>query len=149
QKARRWNHNYFRQRLDQDKLDSAFVEVEFRLGKTELGVRRSFNSSTVCAFRPPKTTRWLEDSIQAQKAFNEAILSHGGYRNPTDFAFVVNRLLYLDESRRLLAWDNNAQVRIIMLLNQDAVVEEEFRKRRKILKEMDSNKRHVHVALGK
>lgn len=149
QKPLRWNHDYFRQRLDRDKVDSAFVEVEFRLGKSQLGVRRGFSNSAVCAFKPPKTTRWIEDSDQAQKAFNEAILAYGGYRNSADFAFIVNRLLYLAESRRLLAWDSNAQVRIIMLLNQDAVIEEDFRRRRKELKEMDSNKRHVHVALGK
>src|SRR2546430_3212022 len=37
QKALRWNHDYFRQRLDKSKIASSFVEVEFRLGSTLLG----------------------------------------------------------------------------------------------------------------
>ena len=45
-----------------------------------------------------------------------------------DFSFLVHRLLYLPESRRLIAWDMDAQVRILMLLNQDVALEEDFRK---------------------
>lgn len=149
QKSLRWSHDYFRHRLDKGKVSSSFVEVEFTLGVASLGVRRGFTNSGVAAFRNNKSKDWIVDTEEAQKAFSHALLTFGGYRDSSDFAFVVHRLLYLDESRRLLAWDNNAQLRILMLLNQDAVSEEDFRRRRAELKEMDSEKRHLHVALGK
>lgn len=149
QKSLRWNHDYFRQRLEKSKVASSYVEVEFRLGSAVLGVRRGFTNSAVTAFKPDKAKKWIETPEEAQVAFNQGILAYGGYQTSADFAFIAHRLLYLAESRRLLAWDNNSQLRIIMLLNQDAVVEADFRRRKRELKEMDSSKRHVHVALGK
>lgn len=149
QKSLRWNHDYFRQRLEKGKVASAYVEVEFRLGSAVLGVRRGFTNSAVTAFKLDKAKKWTETPEEAQVAFNQGILAYGGYQTSADFAFIVHRLLYLAESRRLLAWDSNSQLRTIMLLNQDAVVETDFRRRKRELKEMDSSKRHVHVALGK
>jgi hypothetical protein len=66
----------------------------------------------------------------------------------SDFAFVVHRLLYLPESRRLIAWDTDAQIRLLMLLNQDIAVERDFREQRAELKLLDSKKRHFRVAIN-
>jgi DNA repair exonuclease SbcCD ATPase subunit len=67
----------------------------------------------------------------------------------SDFAFLVHRLLYLPESRRLLAWDTEAQLRILIILNQDLAPERTFDLRRKSLQLLDSKKRHARVAINK
>lgn len=149
QKSLRWNHYYFRDRLDPKAVSSAYVEVEFHLGGSQVGVRRGFNSSAIIGFKLGSAKDWIETPDELQISFNQAILDLGGYKTSADFTFIVHRLLYLAESRRLLAWDSNSQLRTVMLLNQDAVLETSFRRRKRELKEMDSSKRHIHVALGK
>jgi len=149
-KALRWNHSYFRKRIDPEHISDASVEVEFALGRTVLTICRGFNNSGVIAFRKGKSQHgWIDDPAEAKAAFEGALTQYGGYEKPEDFAFLVHRLLYLPETRRLLAWDTNAQIRIIMLLNQDVLIEEDFRRRREELRKLDSSKRHIHVALGK
>lgn len=149
-KALRWNHNYFRKRLNPEHVSEASVEVEFAFGKTVLSVCRGFNNSNVIAFKKGRSQHgWINDPVEAKATFEGMLTQYGGYEKPEDFAFVVHRLPYLPETRRLLAWDTNAQIRIIMLLNQDVLIEEDFRKRREELKKLDSSKRHLHVALGK
>jgi hypothetical protein len=145
----RWGHAYFRSRLDPDSGKIATVEVSFRLGKEKIAVRRGLAGSHVVAVRVgPTTSRWIEGDA-ADGAYEEALRIHGGYETAADFAFVVNRLLYLPENRTLLAWDTDAQTRILMLVNRDVSTEGYFRERRKQLKLWDSRKRHIHVELGK
>ncbi|HVO59254.1 MAG TPA: AAA family ATPase, partial [Dongiaceae bacterium] len=149
EKTLRWNHSYFRGRLNATQLQQAAVEVHFALGKSEFAVRRGLNSPYVIGFRTGRSKKWIDEKGGAQEAFDDALRTSGGYQNPQDFAFIVHRLLYLNETRRLLAWDTTAQVRIFMMLNQDASRESWFYKQRARLKQMDSRKRHIHVALGK
>ncbi len=149
EKLLRWDNRYFRGRLNAHQLHTALVEVDFLLGKTQLSVRRRLNGSQVSAFRNGQSGKWIEEQEKADKAFNDALAELGGYQSTNDFAFIVHRLLYLPESRRLLAWDTNAQVRIFMMLNQDASREAWFNDRRDQLVKMDSKKRHIHVALGR
>jgi hypothetical protein len=89
---------------------------------------------------------WVEED--APSKFAEILRDHGGYLDVSDFAFVVHRLLYLPESRRLIAWDTDAQIRLLMLLNQDIAVERDFREQRAELKLLDSKKRHFRVAIN-
>jgi predicted RNA-binding Zn-ribbon protein involved in translation (DUF1610 family) len=145
-KALRWSHGYFRGRLSPTQIASAQVEVDFKLGKHSVSVRRGFKGSNVIAVREGRSG-WIEEG--APEYFAKIIREHGGYLEASDFAFVVHRLLYLPESRRLIAWDTDAQIRLLMLLNQDIVVERKFRENRARLKLLDSKKRHIHVALGK
>jgi hypothetical protein len=147
-KELRWNHSYFRGRLNASQLRAASVEVDFALGKTEFTVRRGLNGSHVIGFRAGRSNKWIEDKERPQEAFDRALRDSGGYQSTQDFAFIVHRLLYLPETRRLLAWDTNAQIRIFMMLNQDASRETWFHNQRARLKQMDSKKRHIHVALG-
>jgi hypothetical protein len=151
-KSLRWDHRYFRGRLNATQLQAASVEVDFALGNSELTVRRGLKGSQVTGFRTGRSQKWIENSEnshEAQVAFDGALQDLGGYQSTQDFSFIVHRLLYLPESRTLLAWDTNAQVRIFMMLNQDASRESWFNERRDRLKKMDSKKRHIHVALGK
>jgi AAA domain len=145
-KKQRWNHQYFRKRLDPDRLRVASVEVDFALGAAEFSVRRLFTSSSVAAFRASTKGEWStgDPSLRAM----ERALQASGYRSVNDFAFITQRLLYLPESRRLIAWDTDAQVRLLMLLSPDVIDEAEFKQRRAELTKIDSAKRHVHVAVG-
>src|SRR6266478_7464256 len=105
EKGLRWNHSYFRGRLNATQLGAASIEVDFALGKTEFTVRRGLNGSDVIGFRAGRSKRWIEDKERAQDAFSQALQEVGGYQTTRDFAFLVHRLLYLPETRRLLAWD--------------------------------------------
>src|SRR5664280_2167540 len=145
-KALRWSHGYFRGRLSPTQIANAEVEVDFKLGDQPISVRRGFNGSNVVAVRNGRGG-WEEKDADA--AFGNVLREYGGYLDPSDFAFVVHRLLYLPESRRLIAWDTDAQIRLLMLLNQDIALERVFRENRARLKLLDSKKRHIHVALGK
>ncbi len=145
-KALRWTHGYFRGRLSATQIANAQVEVDFQLGSHKVSVRRGFKGANVVAVRDG-SGKW--DEKDADSRFREILSQFGGYLNPSDFAFVVHRLLYLPESRRLIAWDTDAQIRLLMLLNQDIALEQEFRESRARLKFLDSKKRHIHVALNK
>lgn len=145
-KALRWSHSYFRGRLSPNQISTAYVEVEFRLGKKSISVRRGFRGSQVVAVRDGRGN-WVEDN--AAMLFGQLLREYGGYLESSDFAFVVHRLLYLPESRRLIAWDTDAQIRLLMLLNQDVAVEREFRENRAQLKFLDSKRRHIRVALNR
>ena len=141
-KTFRWDHRYFRGRLSSDDLKEATVTVDFALGKAQFTLVRGLVHNGLLDLKQGGKRRPVEQFPQ--------LLSHlGGYASVDDFAFVVHRLLYLPESRRLIAGDTDAQVRLLMLLNQDASSEETFREHRKNLKLMDSKKRHTHVAIGK
>jgi hypothetical protein len=147
-KTQRWDHGYFRGRLSTSLVRRASVEVEFTLGTARLTVRRAFTGSTVTAFRTDDSTTDKGFPKEPDQAYARALTVFGGYESEEDFAFIVHRMLYLPESRRLLAWDTDAQLRLLMLLNQDVVPDGSFDARRRYLKELDSKKRHVHVALG-
>ena len=148
-KRLRWGHAYFRSRLQANQLRGARITVSFSLGKERLHVRRGLMGSHVEAFRSSTAfPTWIDSKDAAQRALGSVLRDFGGYANEDDFAFVVHRLIYLPESRRLLAWDTNAQTRILMLLNRDLAEEQDFRSRRDRLKRLDSRKRHVHVQLG-
>jgi predicted RNA-binding Zn-ribbon protein involved in translation (DUF1610 family) len=145
-KALRWGHGYFRGRLSATQLATAQVEVDFKLGNHAIAVRRGFKGSNAVAVR---SGRGGWETKDADQAFEKLLREHGGYLSASDFAFIVHRLLYLPESRRLIAWDTDAQIRLLMLLNQDIALERTFRESRARLKLLDSKKRHIHVALGK
>lgn len=149
-KASRWSHNYFRGRLSSNQVAAAQVEVDFRLGKHNVSVRRGFRGSQVTGVRDGRGA-WIEagNDTDPGELFADLLREHGGYLAASDFAFVVHRLLYLPETRRLIAWDTDAQIRLLMLLNQDIALEREFREQRAQLKFIDSKKRHLHVAVGK
>ena len=142
----RWDHKYFSDRLGPEYIATATVEVDFTLGDTILSVRRGFKSSKVIGFRLGNDG-WVENPALASESFKDAVMNYGDYRHLDDFRFLVHRLLYLPESRRLIAWDYGVQMRIMMLLNQDLIDENTFREQRAEVKDIDSKKRHVHVAL--
>lgn len=147
-KRQRWGHAYFRSRLGSESGKTALVEVTFQLAKEQISVRRGLTGSQVVGVRSRSTGQKWVDSDNAHLLYEELLREHGGYNAISDFAFVVTRLLYLPENRRLLAWDTDAQTRVLMLVNRDVSIEHDFRERRKELKLMDSRKRHIHVQLG-
>lgn len=147
EKREKWDHKYFRDRMDQSAIKSAYVEVSFSFQTDMYSVRRGFSNNRVIAFRQNKSD-WIDSSEDAHKLFLKAITNDGNYKSEDDFAFIVHRLLYLPESRRDLVWDVDVQLRTLMLLNQDIQSESDFRQRRKEIKELDSDIRHIHVAIG-
>ena len=148
-KASRWNHHYFLERLDPAAAESAVVEVTFELGHMSIAVRRGFEGSRVLACRIGDDQGWIAGGDEAENAYVEALDRFGAYRSLRDFAFIVHKLLYLPETRRLIAWDTDTQLKILLLLNQDIAPTGDFDERREMLLRLDSAKRHTHVEVNK
>jgi len=102
-KSLRWSNNYFRGRLNSTsdcergklKWTSSWATARFQCV--------GFKGSNAIAVKEGR--KWLDRNGRSRK-FAEILREHGGYLDASDFAFVVHRLLYLPESRRLIAWDN-------------------------------------------
>lgn len=149
-KAFRWDHKYFQKRLGKKQTDTAYIQVDFALGQQKMSVRRGVNSSNIIAFRRGGNKKnWEGSARKAKKGFESSLRENGKYASIVEFDFMVHRVLYLPENRRLLAWDNEAQLQAIMVLNQDMVAQKGFKKRREKLQELDTQKRHTRVALNK
>jgi predicted RNA-binding Zn-ribbon protein involved in translation (DUF1610 family) len=144
EKRFRWSNEYFRGRLDDKASRTATVEVEVRFGVTNVRVTRGVAS------------RSLQEVVvdgelleEPDDAFGYVLREIGGYETREQFAFVVTRLLYLPETRRLLAWDLDAQLRLLPVLGIADTFGERFRGRRAELKELDSKQRHLQVEINK
>lgn len=146
-KAHRWDCRYFRGRLHDERGSPSTIEIGVAFGEHHVEIVRGIRASSVQRIQVDSES-WVSGPDASIRY--ERFLTHvAGYRQPADFAFLVHRLLYLPESRRLLAWDADAQTRLVMLLSPDLVDEQEFRLRRARLKQLDSKKRHTHVDIGK
>lgn len=140
-RAQRWNHTYFKGRIN----ENAYVIVDFQLGKKLISIKRGLNSNRV--LECTVTTMGRNDSVSTN--FEQAIVQNGKYSSFNDFSFIVNRLLYLAENRRSLLWDYDAQIRAFMIINNELVVEKEYRDLRQLVKEKDSYKRKLHWDIGR
>lgn len=147
-KAKRWDHRYFRTRLDNH--DSALVELSFILGDAKILVQRGLSSNRVlkCEVMTEADSS-ASDAQDMQDKFRSAIVRHGGYKRTEDFDYIIHKLLYLAENRRMIAWDQEVQSRLLMLFSPDIIDEENFRRSRGELKRDDTNKRHIRVAINK
>lgn len=140
-RAQRWNHTYFKGRIN----ENAYVIVDFQLGEKLISIKRGLNSNRV--LECTVTTMGRNDSVSTN--FEQAIVQNGKYSSFNDFSFIVNRLLYLAENRRSLLWDYDAQIRAFMIINNELVVEKEYRDLRQLVKEKDSYKRKLHWDIGR
>lgn len=145
-KTQRWDRKYFQEILPKDQVKSASIEIDFKFRKMAYSIRRGFSHSDVQAFRELTASEWTQEKKKANVEFEKAVTFVGGYPSTEDFNFVVYRLLYLPETRQLLAWDADAQLRLLMLLSPDIESEKRFRDARIELKRTDSLRRHAHVA---
>lgn len=146
-KSFRWDHRWFFGRVREDLRRASSVEIDIALGSSTVTLRRHFDSSRLDGVRIGEA-HWVDGKLEASDAFL-AVLRKAGYRTYEDFSFLLLRLLYLSEDRRLVAWDADAQARILMLLNPDIVDEGAFRKARADLTFADTRRRHAHVAVVK
>lgn len=147
-KAKRWDHRYFQTRLNNH--SSAIVEIIFTLGDAQILVQRGLVSNRV--LKCEITTTAVSSSNDHQdmhSRFQDALSRYGGYKRVEDFDYIIHKLLYLPETRRMIAWDQEVQSRLLMLFSPDIIDEETFRKSRGELKRDDTNKRHIRVAINK
>jgi len=137
----RWNHTYFKGKVN----DDAYVTISFLFGKNKIIVKRGFSSTRVLDC----TIQSLKNDTVKNIDFETAIKQFGNYCNISDFCFIVNRLLYLQENRRSLLWDYNAQMKTLMIISDEIIMEKEYRNLRQTIKEKDSNKRRIHWEIGR
>lgn len=147
-KTERWDHKYFSQRLKLGRrLSTANVEVDIQLGNAKYSLRRGFLNSGLLAMRI-EDLEWIDDPENAARQFLDAI-SLAGYPTADDFARLVNRLLYLPESRRSLAWDFDSQLRLMTLLNPSFTLRKDIQKQRSELTSIDTEFRHLRYGINR
>ncbi len=144
-KGKRWGYRYFHGRIA--KPENAYVEVEFRLNDHEIRLKRGFKSNRLLAFTLNNDVTFAHPN--AEKNFELFLKETVGYRAMCDFRLIVHKLCYLPEDRPNLVWDSETQIRLLMLLFSDIIDEAEFRNKRKSLKNLDSEIRHLHVDINK
>lgn len=144
-KDRRWNRNYFKDRLDNP--NGATIEVSFFLGEVNVTLKRTVTSDKISEF--VLDGKVITNDKQLTDEYFESFLQNDcGYNNINDFYFVIHKLCYLSEKRENLAWDLDAQTRILMQILSDTNIENQFRKRRATIKELDSAIRHKTVEIN-
>lgn len=144
-KSNRWGKDYFEGRLDS--LTSAYVTVEFYLGETKVSLMRGFRTKGILSFTIDDNVT-IDNPRETEHKFSEFLANTAGYQHINDFRFIVHKLCYLPENRANLVWDLDAQIRLLMLLFSDIIKEDDFRTRREQLKEFDSKRRHINVAIN-
>lgn len=145
EKRQRWDSSYFRGRVNPD---LAYIEVDFIINNITVSIKRGFNNAMLLGVKIGDNG-WITDSTKRQEYYEACIIEEGNYSNFEDFRYIIHKLVYLPEIRPNLAWDKDAQTRILMTLCSDIINEKVFRDKRKLLKETDSKKRHIHVQLEK
>jgi DNA repair exonuclease SbcCD ATPase subunit len=144
-KDRRWNKNYFKDRLDNP--NNALIEISFGLGTHVVTIKRSVTSDKINEFI--LDGELITNDKQLTDEYFETFLQNDcGYNSIEDFYFVVHKLCYLSEKRENLAWDLDSQTRILMQILSNTNIENEFRKRRAQIKVLDSAMRHKTVAIN-
>lgn len=144
-KDRRWNRSYFRDRLDHPA--NASIEVSFFLAKAIITIKRNVSSDKIMELFIDGVLI-TDDKQLSDQRFEEYLQEQCGYGNIEDFNFVVHKLCYLSEKRENLAWDMEAQTRILMQILANPNAENWFRKRRITIKEIDSAIRHKTVNIN-
>ena len=144
-KERRWNRSYFRDRLDHP--TNASIEVSFALNDAVITIKRTLSSDRISELYIDGILI-TDDKQVSDKLFEEYLQEQCGYSNVEDFNFVVHKLCYLSEKRENLAWNMEAQTRILMQILANPNVENWFRKRRNTIKEIDSAIRHKTVSIN-
>ncbi len=141
-KGFRWDHNFFKKRVNSEHQSDAKVMIEFSMSGKQFKVVRGIQGTKVIEF-------YIDGCLQTDLAYEDAIVEYGKYDNFNSFIFIVSRLLYLPENRRSLMWDYDAQIRALMILSNDLIDEEQYRGFRNQIKNMDSTKRHTIVRINK
>ncbi len=72
EKAFRWDHRYFRGRLNQEDLREAAVTVDFALGRVAFSIVRGFNHSNIIDFKQSGKKRPVEE-------YPRSLTQIGGY----------------------------------------------------------------------
>jgi hypothetical protein len=145
EKALRWGHKYFGGRF---RSAHPAVRISFSFGDRggTATVERDLGTGRVSYFGVDAASEAMSPT---EASFDRFVREVGGFKSMSDFAFVVHRLLYLPETRRLLAWDSEAQNKILMICSSDLIDEREFQENSRMLINEDSTRRHLHVALEK
>lgn len=144
-KRARWNVKHFRQVMNHGQ--DTEVQLEFELGTTRIAVRRGILSEDVLGIKL-NGDEWIHGSKDATHEYERRVIEAGGYETFGDFRYLVHRLAYLPETRQSLIWDHKAQIRAVMLICSEPKREARFRELSRRLREIDTEKRHLHVDIG-
>lgn len=142
----RWSRKYFTDRFDEP--ETAYVEVEFKLGNDQIKIKRGFQSENVLSFI--LNNRLVSDNkATAESFFAKYLIESNSYDSIDSFRFLVHKLCYLSENRENLVWNKDIQTRILMLIFSDPNTENDFRLRNDQLQKWDSKIRHLNVDINK
>jgi hypothetical protein len=142
----RWDVKHFRQVVDRDKETE--IQVGFDLGDTRIVVRRGIRTDSVLGFRLARDA-WVHGNGDINEQYERIVVENGGYEAFDDFRYLVHRVAYLPETRQTLIWDHKAQIRAVMLICSDPERENRYRTLSRRLRDIDTEKRHLHVDIGR
>lgn len=144
EKSKRWDLNYFYGKLNDHAIAS--IETGFSIGKHKVIIQRGFKSKLISKLlidgEESSNLRELDSS------YKNFIEQDCGYKSFDDFRFIVHKLCYLPETRPDLVWNLDTQIRILMTIFSDIIDESRFREQRDDLKQLDSTRRHINVAIN-
>jgi len=142
----RWDVKHFRQVVDRDKETE--IQVGFDLSDTRIVVRRGIKTDSVLGFKLNRDA-WIHGNSGLNQQYERIVIENGGYETFDDFRYLVHRVSYLPETRQTLIWDHKAQIRAVMLICSDPERENRYRTLNRRLRDIDTEKRHLHVDIGR
>ncbi len=145
-KRARWDVRHFRQVVARDQPTE--IEVHFELRDTTIAVRRGIRTDGVLGFKV-NSDKWVHEADDLDGQYEDIVVENGEYETFADFRYLVHRVLYLPETRQSLIWDHKAQIRAVMLICSDPKSEARFRDLNRRLRNIDTEKRHLHVDIGR
>lgn len=114
--------NYFRNReFEQEKNESASIELEFYLKKQLVKVRRKLFVNEVILFE-------IDGKLQST-SYDEFILEKTRLSKLSDLAFILEKFLVKEEEGNYLLWDAQEQSRILQLLLSPIGFKDKYQKK--------------------
>jgi DNA repair exonuclease SbcCD ATPase subunit len=139
--------DYFQGRLAPRDYDFAKVTVTIGVGRNEICVTRALERPRILNLTVKRAGKRTAESIKGgpsklEEKYQQLIRELLDVKDFEDFVFVVANLLIFDEARRTLAWNSNAQNRIIRLLFLDQKFDFEYSKQDDLYTQYDTRGRH-------
>ncbi|MHC5147465.1 hypothetical protein [Stenotrophomonas rhizophila] len=127
-----------------DRAATAYAELQLRLGKSRILVRRAVKNLTLLGL-------WVDgEQVDSQEGeYQRLVVSLAGLSSFGDWLMFLRQLVFYFEDRRSLVWDASAQRQVFrMLFLSPTASRDLYTKEREVLK-LDSAIRNNHAALGR
>ena len=138
------NSSYFSDRLDKtvekEYNQKASVKLEFILNKTNIKITRSLIENKITNLQIDNIINQEDTSLDY---FENILCRLSNIPEFKDFELIIREFLLFDESRKNVAWREDAQDEILRILLLDANFQSEYQRLEQSIVEYDSKGRHA------